>query len=467
MPKTQMGRRAGATLGFVGPAILLSACSTVGVTSIDHGRTPYNVVIQDTAKEQTLLNIVRVSRSESPLFLDVTEVDQVNTVSGSISGGPSGIGATANRSSASAGTLAGLVGAVTGAASYQEAPTVRYIPLAGQPLIAQVSTPINPEALANLFTSDWPPVAILDLGVDRITPGWADYDVAVNAIAELDAYGAIIVTATPSEDKDKAVHFRGLTFQASQPPVKDSLTIYREDRNIAAFQKRCDGNVDAKLVVDAAWTRLEEAIDQHGPVISLQSKGSPNIVPGGKARPPLLATRSALGIMKAAAEQDDDPTIAIQPIATIREIVAERQATKGPCSQWFYTLDPLRYAWSVMSPEANGISERALREVSALARTPNRSLITARPTARRMGVADREVERALVSARRFMLVGTSASPPPDAFVTVEHEGVWYSILQEDEVSKRTLALINQFNTILAVPGQAQPLLPTISVGARG
>lgn len=40
--------------------------------------------------------------------------------------------------------------------------------------------------------------------------------------------------------------------------------------------------------------------------------------------------------------------------AQIREIVAERQATKGPCSQSFYTLDPLKYRDGASASARNG-----------------------------------------------------------------------------------------------------------------
>lgn len=109
--------------------VILCACSTVGTTSIDWGRTPYNQAIQNTAEQQTLLNIVRVANSETPFFMDVSEVDAATTVGASISGGPSGLGATPNFKSTSAGTIEGPVGFITGSATYLEAPTVRYLPL--------------------------------------------------------------------------------------------------------------------------------------------------------------------------------------------------------------------------------------------------------------------------------------------------------------------------------------------------
>jgi hypothetical protein len=62
-------------VAFAAITFSLSGCSVVGPASIDHGRTSYNEVIEDTSRQQALLNVVRVSKGESPLFIDVTEVD--------------------------------------------------------------------------------------------------------------------------------------------------------------------------------------------------------------------------------------------------------------------------------------------------------------------------------------------------------------------------------------------------------
>jgi hypothetical protein len=75
-------------------------------------------------------------------------------------------------------------------------------------------------------------------------------------------------------------------------------------------------------------------------------------------------------------------------------------------------------------------------------------------------------ESDLVNARKFMLVAVSDAPPENAFAAVNHAGKWYYIFDDDEVSKKTLALIVQINTIQAIPTQSAPLTPTISVGAR-
>jgi hypothetical protein len=177
-------------------SVTVCSCTTVGPLSIETGRTTYNEVIQQTAEQQTLLNIVRVSNHESPLFMDVSEVDAATTLVGGVSGGESGIGALANPKSTTA-----PVGAVTGTVSYSEAPTVRYLPLSGQPLIQQISTPIRVDSLVNAFNSDWPLATILSFGVDRITPNYLDYYPAVNALVELDDYGALVLSATKKTQK--------------------------------------------------------------------------------------------------------------------------------------------------------------------------------------------------------------------------------------------------------------------------
>jgi hypothetical protein len=451
-------------------AIALSSCAVIGPSSIDHGRTSYNEVIEDTSRQQALLNVVRVSNGESPLFMDVAEVDAATSAVGSIGGGASGISSIANLKSTSAGTIAGPVEAITGSVSYQEAPTVRYFPLSGQALIAQVSTPLAPEALVNLYNSDWPLAAILDLSVDRVTKGYEDYDAAIDAMIDLDKYGALILAATAPSEKGNSIRLPGLTFSSSAPTTKDNLTLYAAKRNIAERQARCDGEQtgDAERIVEVLWQRLAYYVagsNRSTEAISIRSKGS--ISNEGEAQPPLLQTRSALGVMKAATETSGRPSIAFLPPPEVRRIIDEHRARPAFCRAPFYTLVPTTFQPNVFG---HGSESRELTDtenkVSEVIAQPDRSLITLYTDKAILTPQELRAESDLVNARRFMLVAVSDTPPESAFASVNHGGKWYYIFDDDEVSKKSLALIIQINTIQAIPSQSPPLTPTISVGAR-
>ncbi len=428
-------------------AITLSSCSVIGPASIDHGRTSYNEVIEDTSRQQALLNVVRVSNGESPLFMDVAEVDAATSAGGTLGSGATGLGATANFKS-TAGTIAGPVESITGSVSYQEAPTVRYFPLSGNALIAQVSTPIRPESLVNLYNSDWPLAAILDLSVNRVTSGYEDYDAAIDAMIDLDAYGALILAATSA----------------------DSLTLYPAKRNVAERQAKCDGKQpkDAEGIVAVLWQRLAYYINGSsgaGGSITIRSKASENL--HERNQPPFLQTRSALGVMKAATEITGRPSIAFLPPEDVRRIIDDYKIRSKFCRQLFYTLVPGAFQLSVFG-HGGEFKEPTETEakVGDVISQRDRSLITMNTDKAVLNAQELRTESDLVNARKYMLIAVSDTPPVSAFASVNHGGKWYYIFDDDEVSKRTLALIIQINTIQAIPTQSAPLTPTISVGAR-
>ncbi|MGP0059860.1 MAG: hypothetical protein ACLPID_11305 [Beijerinckiaceae bacterium] len=385
--------------------------------------------------------------------MDVTEVDAATVFGTTISGGPTALGASPNFKSTSAGTISGAIGFITGGAQYQEAPTVRYQPLSGQALIAQVSTPMTAEALANLFSSDWSLAAVLSFSIDRLTPNYLDYEQALNAIVHLDRYGAIIIAATPT----------------GTPAKNDNLTIYYRPKHAASSEPNCDANHktraknDDAQIVSALWKRLEKIYGVQGDVdfITLSTKGSPKGL-----RPP-IQTRSALGVMKAVAEPDHTTHyIAVMKPDSVRKLIAQWKNRNMDCRGDinFYTVDP-KEPLELDEPEQNLIYQ-SNEKISDVIRDQRRSLITLFPDKPELKTDEARLEAALLHARRFMLIAVSDEPPSDAFVSVKHSGKWYYIFNDDVVSKRTLALITQINTMLAIPLQSPSLTPSISVGAR-
>ena len=86
----------------------------------------------------------------------------------------------------------------------------------------------------------------------------------------------------------------------------------------------------------------------------------------------------------------------------------------------------------------------------------NRSQITHYPKNSRLTKTEIEDEDKLFRSRRFMLIAKSDYLPRGSFASVYDKGYYYSIFNDDEISKKTLALISQIKTALAVPPQRAP-----------
>ena len=181
----------------VGGLAALCGCQFFGPNSISQGRDRYNNIIQSTAMEQTLSNIVRVYQHEPTLFMDVSEVDATVAVGGSLTGAAASIGAGHLRTKTS--LINGQVGSAGGTIQYSETPTIRYLPLAGQPLVAQLVTPVSVDALGLLYDSSWPIAPLLDFGVAYLTLDYDEFYSALNTIIELDDKGGIQIAAGKSD----------------------------------------------------------------------------------------------------------------------------------------------------------------------------------------------------------------------------------------------------------------------------
>ncbi|HYB56995.1 MAG TPA: hypothetical protein VEK12_12535, partial [Alphaproteobacteria bacterium] len=88
--------------------------------------------------------------------------------------------------------------------------------------------------------------------------------------------------------------------------------------------------------------------------------------------------------------------------------------------------------------------------------TPEEKLLTA------------HLESWLAEMRRFILIivtddGTLTAAP-SAYVSFSSNGKRYSIANEDETSKRNFALISELMSIMAIPAQTTQPTPTIGVG---
>lgn len=156
-----MNRHAAAGTLALSTLTALAGCHTVGPDSIRGGRSLYSEAIAVTTTEQLLLNLVRLRYRESPVFLEVTSVSTAFTLRSSAgTGGVFGFGSTPAENEFN----------INAGVSFDERPTVTYLPLQGEDFAVRLLTPIRPERLVLLANSGWAIDRILGVCVQQVGP---------------------------------------------------------------------------------------------------------------------------------------------------------------------------------------------------------------------------------------------------------------------------------------------------------
>ena len=138
----------------------LCGCSMVGPKAISMGRADYNDAINRTEDEQLLLAIVRGRYGQTNSLMAVNSV-AANIRFGSRAGAQVGIGPTDNYK----GNLVPFSAGVT----YEENPTITYVPVHGERYLRQVLSPIPLDILVLLIRGAGATQAIyLNMFVNRI-----------------------------------------------------------------------------------------------------------------------------------------------------------------------------------------------------------------------------------------------------------------------------------------------------------
>jgi hypothetical protein len=141
--------------------LLLTSCAQLGPDLVKAGRNDYNIVLQQTEDEETILNLVRVRYGDRPMFFDVTSVSTSFTWS---------------QNAAASGTLFESGGndlasnslSVRGDLQYTERPTITYTPLGGKDFVKSVLTPADLDTLILLSNAGWSIERLLRLMVNRM-----------------------------------------------------------------------------------------------------------------------------------------------------------------------------------------------------------------------------------------------------------------------------------------------------------
>jgi hypothetical protein len=484
-----------------GTLILLGGCQYVGPVAIDQGRARYNHIIEATSKEQTFANILRVYHHEPTLFMDVSEVDATTTFSGAASGAITNIGA---KQGTSGGTLAGQTGGFSTGVTYSESPLIRYQPLLGQSLVAQLATPVSTDAVSSLYDSSWQVVPLLDFPTSYMTLDPDETYTALNIIGVLYDDNRLELVAEKSaltQPKDRAATGtlptnKGnitleVTNKSSSGGSNDALVIYflpfhphatPHDMRKQQKEQRLWNLLKALF----ANTQPMQQKDPHcKPTPSIPCRlveVDPNrielrtapVMPDKMPRPrlksgaPLMRTYSALGILKNATEPADRRIefVTLDQYSAIcgydwnqPRKIKDKFGSELP----FYTLLPEDEespdeVLGKPGPDLAAITNELLKWL----RQHNNPFIYDQTTVSLDTYV--KANRILGHLRRYILVIHGSNPPANAYVAYFDHGEWYYIAGDDEISQKNFSLISLFMTMMAVPSTTPPLAPTISVG---
>jgi hypothetical protein len=453
----------------------LASCALIGPAAVENGRNTYNEAVASTARQQTLINIVRVHRNENPVFVDIPEIDASSQLQMNATGAITNIGSHAGTVG---GTLEGKAGAFGAGVQYQEAPTIRYQPLQGQALFTQISAPITVDTLSALFGSDWGLGPIFAFAFDQWVPSYADNAAALNMMIWLDSCGAIGLAATRSDFSAEKpavqrVAANGASINIQTQPAasgaNDSLDLYLNS-------KRTNCSPEQVTRVWGWLWKLYEGTqpDADGSLwnagkgvplrIELRTAPIKNLKAGSLDMTrisvgPILRTHSALGILKALdAEPQLVEYVTPEEYETIIQAPFNSQGYFRRCDSDFAYLMPLHLA------KAKSHTDTVIRDIVP----PAQQVYDTREGANCSYMASARVfnpllEQQLNHLRRLILIIRSDSPPPpDAYVS-SRDGEWYYIDGGDTISQRNFMLIYQYMSIQSTVSSA-PSLTAVSVG---
>ena len=135
------------------------------------GRTSYNIAIQMTNSQQMLLNLVRLRYADSPLFLDVSSITTQSTVRSEVSPLFKIPGFTKdNPFELGAGV------------SWQDQPTITYMPLEGQAFATRLLRPIDLRTIQLLCYSGWDIDRVFWMMIQNFQELWNDPDTSVTPV---------------------------------------------------------------------------------------------------------------------------------------------------------------------------------------------------------------------------------------------------------------------------------------------
>ena len=133
---------------------VLSACASIGPSTISRDQFNYADSIGEAWKTQMLLNIVKLRYGDTPVFMNVSSV--VNQYQLESELGINVFNGSTSTQGANASTI------------FTDKPTISYNPIMGEAFTRGLLTPIPPETVFSLIQADWPANLVLEMTLKSI-----------------------------------------------------------------------------------------------------------------------------------------------------------------------------------------------------------------------------------------------------------------------------------------------------------
>ena len=202
-----------------------TGCATIGPASISHGRSTYNAVINRTEDEQTLSMIVHQRYDETFGMLVVSNVTASLRGRATV-GGNAGIGPSEN--------YAGNLVPLSAEATYEENPTITYVPLRGEQFLQRMLAPLTAEQVLLLSRMSNDEIEVFRLLVRRANdlvnplyssrPANQDFDRFLDLYAQLREAGKLDIVKSPDGQFALLLH----DYSAEESKAMDELLVRAE-----------------------------------------------------------------------------------------------------------------------------------------------------------------------------------------------------------------------------------------------
>ncbi len=225
----------------------LAACQNLGPASIRASMPDYNAAILETGDEITMLNFVRIRYSESPYFMEVTNVFTSPSFTASARGG-----------AVVSGDI-GDSGEVSAELTYSEAPTIVYTPVGGEQFSTRLLEPVGLHTIGLLSQGGWDLDRLLRLCVQRINGVWnaeiATGPVRAKPIPEYETFRRVAKTMHELETSKEVVFEYGRKYRAGTLEEPLEFSIVPEARKRPEVQQlfvdlELDPNAESYFITD-------------------------------------------------------------------------------------------------------------------------------------------------------------------------------------------------------------------------